>query len=170
VVRSLPLLCGLAHGEKRLDGHFPPNKYSLHCIANRGATMWNDLRKLVTRRILIVDDNQAVRRALRSVIEAVPALVVCGEAENGLIGIKLAQELKPDLIILDLSMPVMNGFQAARIMRACMPSIPILMFTSFTGARLSEEAVAAGANKVLSKSSQPESLIHDLQDLLKNVA
>jgi DNA-binding NarL/FixJ family response regulator len=126
--------------------------------------------EIVPGRILIVDDHAAVRRSLRIVIEGVPGLLVCGEAENGQIGITVAQELKPDLIILDVSMPVMNGFEAARILRSVLPSVPILMFTSFTGAHLSEEAFAAGANKVISKSSSPESFIHHLQELLRNAA
>jgi two-component system, NarL family, nitrate/nitrite response regulator NarL len=124
----------------------------------------------VPRRILIVDDHAAVRCSLRSVIEAVPGLVVCGEAENGQIGITLAQELTPDLIILDVSMPVMNGFEAAKILKSLLPSVPILMFTSFTGANLSEQALAAGATRVVSKSSSPNSLIQDLQMLFRKIA
>jgi CheY-like chemotaxis protein len=95
--------------------------------------------------------------------------VVCGEAENGQRAIEEAERLKPDLIVLDLSMPIMNGLEAARILRGMMPSIPILMYTSFASSNLSEAALAAGVSRVSTKSSPP-ALIEDLQLLLKTAA
>jgi DNA-binding NarL/FixJ family response regulator len=88
---------------------------------------------------------------------------VCGEAENGRMGVELAVKLKPDLIILDLSMPVMDGLQAAREIRELMPAVPILMYTSFTNANLPAEALAAGVRKVATKPSPPEELVEDLR-------
>ncbi len=76
------------------------------------------------KRILIVDDHAALRMALRHLIDSVLEFEVCGEAENGREGIERAGELQPDLIILDLSMPVMNGFEAARELKALLPSVP----------------------------------------------
>lgn len=76
------------------------------------------------KRILIVDDHAALRMALRHVIDSVLEFEVCGEAENGREGIERAGELQPDLIILDLSMPVMNGFEAARELKALLPFGP----------------------------------------------
>jgi DNA-binding NarL/FixJ family response regulator len=123
----------------------------------------------VAKRVLIVDDHVAIRRAVTRVVESQPNVEVCGEAENGRVAIEQAQKLKPDLIVLDLSMPVMNGLEAARILRAMMPAIPILMYTSFATSNLAEEALAAGVSKVSTKSSPP-ALINDLQLLLKNAA
>ena len=119
--------------------------------------------------MLIVDDHLAMRRAVTRVLESQPNVKVCGEAENGRVAIDQARKLKPDLIVLDLSMPVMNGLEAARILRTMMPSTPILMYTSFATSNLAEEALAAGVTKVSTKSSPP-ALINDLQMLLKNAA
>ena len=79
--------------------------------------------------ILIVDDNPTVRKAVKSVLEAQPGFEVCGEAANGQEAVDKAQQLSPDLIIMDLSMPVMNGLEAARALRELMPDVPIVMFS-----------------------------------------
>ena len=121
------------------------------------------------KRVLVVDDHAAVRRAVIAVLESEPEFEVCGEAENGRIAIDKAQRLKPDLILLDLSMPVMNGLEAARVLHAIMPTIPILMYTSFATSDLAAEALAAGVSKVATKASPP-ALIKDLQMLLKTAA
>jgi DNA-binding NarL/FixJ family response regulator len=123
----------------------------------------------IQKRVLIVDDHLAMRRAVTRVLESQPNVVVCGEAENGRRAIEEAERLKPDLIVLDLSMPVMNGLEAARILRGMMPKIPILMYTSFATSNLAEEAKAAGVSRVSTKSTPP-ALIEDLQLLLKNTA
>jgi DNA-binding NarL/FixJ family response regulator len=122
------------------------------------------------KRILIVDDHAAVRLALTRVIESVNDFEVCGEAENGRVGVERALRLKPDLIILDLSMPVMDGLQAARELKGLMPTVPILMYTSFTSANLPAEALAAGVSRVASKPSPPEVLVKDLRMLLTPAA
>jgi len=123
----------------------------------------------VQKRVLIVDDHLAMRRAVTRVLESQPNVVVCGEAENGRRAIEEAERLKPDLIVLDLSMPIMNGLEAARVLRGMMPSIPILMYTSFASSNLAEEALAAGVSRVSTKSTPP-ALIEDLQLLLKDAA
>ncbi|MFZ0939701.1 MAG: response regulator transcription factor [Candidatus Sulfotelmatobacter sp.] len=118
------------------------------------------------KRILIVDDHAAVRRAVSRLIQDVPGFEACGEAKNGRMGIEKAKQLKPDIVVLDLSMPVMNGLEAARILRTIMPAMPILMYTAFTNTTLANEALAAGVSKVASKTSPPEALIKDLQALI----
>jgi DNA-binding NarL/FixJ family response regulator len=115
-------------------------------------------------------DHAAVRLALTRVIESVDDFEVCGEAENGRVGVGLAQRLKPDLIILDLSMPVMDGLQAAKELKELMPAVPILMYTSFTSANLPAEALAAGVSRVASKPSPPEVLVKDFRMLLTPAA
>jgi|HubBroStandDraft_6_1064221.scaffolds.fasta_scaffold03553_13 DNA-binding NarL/FixJ family response regulator len=124
----------------------------------------------VQKRILIVDDHAPVRLALRHVIESVPEFEVCGEADNGRAGVERALLLKPDLIILDLSMPAMNGPEAAKKLNELMPLLPILMYTSFTSSNLEAEAFAAGVSRVASKPSLPEALISDLWILLAAAA
>jgi len=123
----------------------------------------------VPKRVLIVDDHLAMRRAVARVLQSQPNVEVCGEAENGRVAIEEARRLKPDLIVLDLSMPIMNGLEAARILRGMMPDVPILMYTSFATSNLAEEALAAGVSRVSTKSSPP-ALIEDLQLLLKTAA
>ena len=123
----------------------------------------------VPKRVLIVDDHLAMRRAVTRVLQSQSNVEVCGEAENGRVAIEQARRLKPDLIVLDLSMPIMNGLEAARILRRMMPDVPILMYTSFATSNLAEEALAAGVSRVSTKSSPP-ALIEDLQILLKTAA
>ena len=123
----------------------------------------------VPKRVLIVDDHAAVRRAIVQMLASQPEFEVCGEAENGRIAIDKAQRLKPDLIILDLSMPVMNGLEAARVLRTVLPAVPILMYTSFATANLAKESFAAGVSRVATKSN-PLALIKDMQLMVKNAA
>jgi two-component system, NarL family, nitrate/nitrite response regulator NarL len=102
-------------------------------------------------RILVVDDMQAIRRSLRLYLEQEGDLVVCGEAENGKSAIERVQELRPDVVVLDLSMPVMNGLDAARAIKAMAPNTHILMFTLHTYPQLLDEARKVGIATVLPK-------------------
>jgi DNA-binding NarL/FixJ family response regulator len=101
-------------------------------------------------KILLVDDNAVVRRALRYSIESQTDWEVAGEAENGKVAIELVQRSSPDVIILDLSMPVMNGLDAARHIKALSPQTRILLFTLHASPQLTEDARRAGINDVLS--------------------
>jgi CheY-like chemotaxis protein len=77
---------------------------------------------------------------------------VCGEASNGQEAITMAQELRPDLIVLDLSMPLMNGLTAARILKAILPGIPLILFTSFGNLLSAADLELAGFSASISKS------------------
>ena len=117
--------------------------------------------------ILIVDDSALVRRALRSTIEHNAALCVCGEAENGKIGVEKVKQLQPDTVILDLQMPVMNGLEAAREISEIAPRTLMLMYTMHCSEQLSKAARAAGIQKVFSKSDRgPSQLIAWLSNAL----
>ncbi len=83
----------------------------------------------MAHRILIVDDNPAIRRMLRSFLEEKSEYAVCGKAENGKIAVQKVEELHPDVVILDLQMPVMNGLEAAHHIAARTPQTAILMLT-----------------------------------------
>lgn len=102
-------------------------------------------------RIFIVNDSEAIRKLLRTVLEMQGNWIVCGEAENGLEGVEKAPELMPDVIVLDLSMPVMNGLQAAKQLKTLMPHVPLVMFTSFSNSTLEHEALAVGIQSVVTK-------------------
>lgn len=118
--------------------------------------------------ILIVDDSPAIRGGLRSLVEQQTDWKVCGEAENGRDGIDQAKRLHPDLILLDQSMPVMTGLEAARELRRLMPRVPLLMFTMFKNPFFEREAHAAGISVVKSKSEDVQSLLVSIQELLKS--
>jgi DNA-binding NarL/FixJ family response regulator len=113
----------------------------------------------MTTRILIIDDSPLVRSLLRKSLETVPGWQVCGEASNGREGIEKAQQIKPNFIVLDLSMPVMNGLEAARVLNKVMPAVPMVLFTSFITHNLEEEALAAGVRRVIAKDKSLADLI-----------
>ena len=119
------------------------------------------------KKLLIVDDSPAIRLSLRTLLEQQVDWRVCGEAENGREGIDKALQLHPDLVVLDLSMPIMNGFQVARELHRQLPKVPLLLFTSFAGAEIEHEALASGITVVKSKSDGIESLCGSIQELLK---
>jgi DNA-binding NarL/FixJ family response regulator len=101
--------------------------------------------------ILVADNNEIVRREICTILLRETDCEVCGEAEHGLDAIEKAQRLHPNLIMLDLSMPVMNGIDAARALRAKMPNVPIIMFTSYADFMM-DEMRHAGVTEVVSKS------------------
>ena len=107
---------------------------------------------MVTR-ILVVDDVPAIRRSVRSYLEQETEWVICGEAENGKLAIDQVRELRPDVVVLDLSMPVMNGLDAARAIKAIAPGTRILMFTLHIYPQLVAEARKIGISDVISKAS-----------------
>ena len=76
---------------------------------------------------------------------------VCGEAENGREAVEKAQELHPDLILLDLSMPVRNGLDATRVLKRMMPEVPVIMFSAYSGSSTEKEARSAGVSALVSK-------------------
>jgi DNA-binding NarL/FixJ family response regulator len=113
----------------------------------------------VTVKVLLVDDMPAIRRGLRFIIEKQTNWQVCGEAGNGKVAIELVQELHPDVILLDLSMPVMNGFDAAKQIKIIAPQTYILLFTLHDSPQLVEDARKVGINHVLSKSGNSGSAV-----------
>jgi DNA-binding NarL/FixJ family response regulator len=116
--------------------------------------------------ILIVDDNAAIRSLLRSLIEPRPEYEVCGEAENGEVAVHKVQELNPDVVILDLQMPVMDGLAAARHIAAASPQTAMVMLTMHATEQLYRLALAAGVKAVLSKT---ESVEQHLLAALRNI-
>jgi CheY-like chemotaxis protein len=120
----------------------------------------------MSRRILIVDDNAGMRRLLRTAFEQ-RGEEVCEEATNGQDGIEKAQQLKPDLIVLDLSMPVMNGLEAAPVLRRILPTVPIILFTLYHNRILEQKALSVGVAAVVSKADSLMGLVHLALRLLR---
>lgn len=117
--------------------------------------------------ILVVDDNSSVRRTLRHMLEQHEDWKVCGEAVNGRDAIDKEERLRPDLVVLDFSMPVMNGLEAVRALKRIRPSTPVVIFTVFKDRFLEQEAYAAGASAVVSKEEGLSALSGFAQVLLK---
>ena len=101
--------------------------------------------------VLLVDDSVLVRGITRKFLQNQTGLEVCGEAADGVDALEKARDLKPDLIVLDLSMPRMNGLKAARELRAMMARVPIILFTLYADEVRPEDATAAGVNAIVSK-------------------
>jgi DNA-binding NarL/FixJ family response regulator len=122
-------------------------------------------------RILIVDDSSLVRNLVRKCFESEPGWQVCGEAGNGQEAIQKAQEARPNVIVLDLSMPVMNGLEAAKVLSKLMPSVPLVMYTSFNTRHLEQEALAVGIRRVIVKSGEVRDLVSSVRSVMaKEVA
>ena len=104
--------------------------------------------------ILIVDDNTLIRSSLRSWIEGNEDFQVCGEAENGMVAVQKVEEMHPDIVILDLQMPVMDGLEAARKISNIAPDSAMVMFTMHPSRELLKLAQAMGVRDVVSKTDQ----------------
>jgi DNA-binding NarL/FixJ family response regulator len=117
-------------------------------------------------RVLIADDHPIVRQGLEIVINSQPDMKLVGQASNGEEALALAHELKPDVIVLDLKMPVKNGLMAIQELRASDARIPILVLTSFPDNEMVITAIQSGANGVMLKDSPPEQLLNAIRDVL----
>jgi len=113
----------------------------------------------VPRSILLVDDHEVIRRQLRSLFNSFPEFTVCGEAVHGVDAIEKAQQLSPDLIILDLAMPEMNGLEAASALRYMMPAVPLFLLTAHYSRELELAAFGSGICAVFSKHEDLDSLV-----------
>jgi two-component system, chemotaxis family, chemotaxis protein CheY len=113
-------------------------------------------------KILIVDDSKATRRVLSALVNS--RWTVCGEAENGRAGVRKFRELKPDLVLLDLAMPDIDGIEAARQMHAVNPSVPLILFTLLDPWGLESAARKAGILRIVSKSEGGE-LMASIEDV-----
>jgi DNA-binding NarL/FixJ family response regulator len=122
--------------------------------------------KRQTARILIVDDNLFLRQQLRNLICQHDGWEICGEASDGFDAVHKAQELSPDVVVMDLSMPVMNGLRATREIRSKAPSTPIIMFSMYLSPHFSNAARDAGARGIVSKL-HPQEIIRGIEELLR---
>ncbi len=118
-------------------------------------------------RILIADDHEVVRQGVRQILAARPEWEICGEAVNGQEAIKLAGELRPDAIIMDITMPVMSGLEATRKLTSSGNSAPILIFTMHESKSLAESVREVGARGFVFKSRAARDLIKALETLLR---
>ncbi len=128
---------------------------------------WHDPNGFVTRRrILIADDHQVARRGIRALFDSQPDLEICGEASDGLEALERTRELKPDLVILDLSMPKMGGLTAAGQIRRAGVDTKILVYTSHSYPQLEKTAKAAGCDGYVVKSDATQDLVRATRTIL----
>ena len=114
-------------------------------------------------RILIVDDHPIVRQGLADLLIPRNGMMVVGEAENGRQAVEMAQQLKPDLILMDMIMPELNGAEATALIREIDPGARILFLTSFGNEDILEDALQAGAQGFLLKDSPPDDLLQAIR-------
>lgn len=121
-------------------------------------------------RILLADDHDIVRRGLRELLEAQPGWTVCAEAANGREAVELALEHRPQVAILDLTMPELNGLEATRRIRRDAPETQVLVFTMHESEELLRELLTAGARGYLLKSDAARQLIAAVESLAQHKA
>ena len=103
-------------------------------------------------RILIADDNERVRRGIKELLASETTCQVCGEARNGTEAVQKSLELRPNVILMDISMPELDGLQAARLLRRDLPGVTILVMSQHDPVQLLPRVLEAGANACIDKS------------------
>jgi CheY-like chemotaxis protein len=119
-----------------------------------------------SRNILLVDDSDFERFTIRAAVEGLTPFRVCAEAANGVEAIEKAAQLKPDLVVMDLAMPLMNGLEAATVIKNALPGIPIILLTLYAQELDAPRSPASGIATVLSKTDGLAPLLECLDRLL----
>ena len=116
-------------------------------------------------RVLIVDDHNMVRKGMKVLLDEYEDIQVVAEAANGLKAIELVEQVKPDVVLIDLAMPVMDGIEAIKRIIAIHPNERIIVLTSFSGDDKLFEAIRAGAMGYLVKDAHPEELVQSIRNV-----
>lgn len=116
-------------------------------------------------RVLVVDDHAIIRKGMKAVLDLVPDIKMVGEARNGLEAVTRANELHPDVILMDLVMPELDGIEATRRIKALQPEAQILVLTTFNGEEMIFPAIKAGALGYQVKDTSPEALIEAIRQV-----
>jgi DNA-binding NarL/FixJ family response regulator len=128
----------------------------------------NDPRKRGAGKVvLVVDDNAAIRKRIANAFLS-DGFKTSVQAGNGREAVEAARQVHPDVIILDLSMPVMNGLEAASEIRKIFPQVPMILFSLYGDSMLSKEVASAGINLVLMKTESLSTLVNKAHELMRN--
>ena len=122
---------------------------------------------MVSIRVLIADDSELMRRQVRTSLEPYADIEICAEAENGREAVRKAVECQPDLVVMDVSMPVMNGLEATSKIKTLRPNLPVLVFTLHDSHQLKLESEKVGADAFLLKSSAGLQLTRTIRALTR---
>lgn len=123
-----------------------------------------------THRVLVVDDAEDLRALLRARMESYDGLTVVGEAADGVAAVELASELQPDLVLLDLAMPRMDGLEALPLIRAAVPGVRVIVLSGFNQSTLAQKALEAGADHYVVKGGSMSRLLELVDSLLEPVS
>jgi two-component system, NarL family, response regulator NreC len=126
------------------------------------------MQEKTNARILIADDHESTRKTLKALVETCATWKVCGEAADGEQAVQKASELQPDLIVMDLSMPHVDGLAAARAISSAMPEVPILIYTLYVSPELAVEAKKAGVRQIVDKAGTRGKLLTAMTMMLAN--
>jgi DNA-binding NarL/FixJ family response regulator len=120
-------------------------------------------------RVLIVDDHEIFRRGLRALLEPSLEWQICGEAVDGLDAVEQCLALKPDIVVLDVSMPRLNGLEAARLIRKQSPEPRIVIITQHDSPQIRSAALEAGARAFVTKSSVGSDLVSAMRNIIQEL-
>ena len=115
-------------------------------------------------RVLLVDDTPEIRFVLRALLGDVQTLDVIGEAKNGREAIRLAEQHQPDVVVLDVAMPIMDGFEALPHITTVAPDSTVVMYTSQSTAADRARAMSLGAHHFVEKSSEPAEILETVEE------
>lgn len=121
-------------------------------------------------RVVIADDHELVRKGLAAILGSEPDWTICGEAANGQEAVDLVAQLQPDLVLLDITMPLMNGLTAAAKIRRLVPATKILIVSMHDSPVAAREALNAGADAFVSKSAGGSNLMRAIEAIFRDGA
>ena len=122
----------------------------------------------LSTRTLLVDDYASIRKSLRMLLKTVPGVEVVGEAEDGRMALELVHKFLPDVIFMDVRMPVMDGIEATRWITTVFPDVKVIAFTSCAAESTAREMLEAGASDILLKGCESEEVISAIEAVIED--